>query len=60
MVDRALIMRLLCVALVAAIVLPLGGLLFPFVSGELSRVQFQALEAVFSATVGFGLFSMLG
>jgi hypothetical protein len=60
MLDRAMLMRLLCVALVAALMLPLGQALFPYVSHELTGMQFQAIEAVFSATLGFGLSSLLG
>ena len=60
MIDRALIVRLLCVAMVAAIMLPVGRMLFPYVSGELSGMQFQAIEAVVSATVGFGISAILG
>jgi hypothetical protein len=40
--------------------LPLGRLLFPYVSQELTGIQFQTIEAVFSATLGFGLSSILG
>lgn len=60
MLDRAMLMRLLCVALVAALMLPLGGALFPYVSRELTGIQFQAIEAVVSATLGFGISSILG
>lgn len=60
MFDRAMMTRLLCVALVAAVMLPVGNLLFPYVSGAMSGLQFQALEAVVSTTVGFGIFAMLG
>jgi hypothetical protein len=60
MLDRALLMRLLCVAFVAALMLPLGGALFPYVSHELTGIQFQAIEAVVSATLGFGISSILG
>lgn len=60
MLDRAKFMRLLCVALVAALMLPLGGALFPYVSHELTGIQFQAIEAVVSATLGFGISSILG
>jgi hypothetical protein len=60
MIDQALIVRLLCVALVAAIMLPVGRMLFPYVSGELSGMQFQAIEAVVSATLGFGISAILG
>jgi hypothetical protein len=52
--------KLLCVAFVAAIMLPVGHILFPYVSDELSGIQFQAIEAVVSATVGFGIYSVLG
>jgi hypothetical protein len=60
MIDRPLVTRLLCVAMIAAIMLPVGRLLFPYLSGELSGMQFQALEAVLSATVGFGISNIFG
>jgi hypothetical protein len=59
MLDRAIVTRLLCVAVVAAIMLPLGRMLFPYVSPELSGMQFHAIEAVVSATVGFGISSVI-
>jgi hypothetical protein len=60
MLDRAMLTRLLCVAFVAALMLPLGRLLFLYVSHELTGLQFQAIEAVVSATLGFGISSILG
>ena len=60
MLDKALLTRLLCVAFVAALMLPVGRLLFPYVSHELTGIQFQAIEAVVSATLGFGIPSILG
>lgn len=57
--DRYLIVRLLCVGLVAAVMVPLGGILFPYVSGAMDGMQFQALEAVFSAALGYGLSVLL-
>jgi hypothetical protein len=60
MIDRPFIAKLLCIAVVAAIMLPIGGMLFPYVSAELSQIQFQAIEAVISATVGFGIYGILG
>jgi hypothetical protein len=60
MLDRDMLMRLLCVALVAVLMLPLGQALFPYVSHELTGIQFQAIEAVVSATLGFGISSILG
>ena len=60
MFDRVLIKRLLCVALVAAVMLPFGSLLYPYVSHELSGIQFQMLEALASAGLGFGIFTLFG
>ena len=60
MFDQTVIARILCVALVAGIMVPLGNLLFPYVSSELSGIQFQTIEAVVSATLGFGIFAIFG
>ncbi len=60
MIDRAVIMKLICVALVAVVMLLAGPHLFPYLRGELSGTQFQALEAVVSASLGFGIFALLG
>jgi hypothetical protein len=60
MLDRTVISRLICVGLVAAVMLPAGHTLFPYVSQVLSGGQFQAIEAVVSATVGFGLSAIVG
>ena len=60
MFDRKFLTRLLCVGLVAAIMLPAGSMLFPYVSGELNGMQFQTLEAVVSTTLGFGIVALLG
>gem|GEM_PF-387794 len=58
--DRSLLMRLLCVGLVAAVMIPLGNAVFPYVSAELDGTQFQAIEAVLSATLGFGIHALIG
>ena len=60
MIDRTLMTKLLCVALVAAVMLPAGHMLFPYVSDVLSGIQFRAIEAVVSATLGFGISTVLG
>jgi hypothetical protein len=60
MFDRKVISRLICVGLVAAVMLPAGHMLFPYVSHVLSGMQFQAIEAVVGATVGFGLSAIAG
>ena len=49
--------RLACVALVVSIMFPLGRMLFPYVAEELGTMQFSALEAVLSTTVGFGIYT---
>jgi hypothetical protein len=60
MIDQSVIARVLYVALVAAIMLPVGRMLLPYVSGELSGTQFHAIEAVISATAGFGIYAIFG
>jgi hypothetical protein len=51
--------RLLCVAGVAAIMLPFGHMVFPLVSDLLSGPQFQAIEAVVGASVGFAISAII-
>jgi hypothetical protein len=60
MIERSFFVKLLCIAFVAAIMLPAGRLLFPYISADLSGTQFHALEALVSATVGFGIYGMFG
>jgi hypothetical protein len=59
-VHQNLLLKLLCVALVAAVMLPMGRMLFPYVSGTLNMMQFQMLEAVASAALGVSLSSLFG
>jgi hypothetical protein len=51
------ITKLLCVALVASIMLPVGRAVFPLVADMIGGLQFDTVEAVVSATVGFGLYA---
>jgi hypothetical protein len=60
MFDKAVLTKLLYVAFVATLMLPVGHILFPYVSDELSGIQFQAIEAVVSASLGFGIYSIFG
>jgi hypothetical protein len=58
--DRnSLIVKLLCVALVASIMMPAGRVLFPYVAGMIGSMQYEAAEAVVSATIGFGLYAAI-
>jgi hypothetical protein len=60
MSNKDILTKLLYVAFVAGIMLPMGRVLFPYFSHELTGMQFQAIEAVVSATVGFGIYSIFG
>ncbi|HZT25403.1 MAG TPA: hypothetical protein VFA57_06835 [Pseudolabrys sp.] len=60
MIDRQFLTKLLCIALVTTIMLPVGRALFPYVSADLTPMQFQTIEAVLSASLGFGIYGILG
>jgi hypothetical protein len=57
--NQNLINRLMCVALIVAIVFPLGRMLFPIVGHDIGETPFGAIEAVLSTTLGFGLYAAL-
>lgn len=59
MARHPLVIRLLCVALVAALMVPLGRALFPLLGSDIGRLPFDAIEAVVSATLGFGLYAAI-
>jgi hypothetical protein len=59
-INQKLITRILCVIMVAAIMLPFGGMFYPYVSHLVNGVQFQALEAMVSASLGFGISAAVG
>jgi hypothetical protein len=59
MSRHPVVIRLMCVALVAVIVAPIGRALFPFVGGEIGALPFDTVEAVVSATLGFGLYALM-
>jgi hypothetical protein len=50
MAKHPVVTKLLCVALVASIML-----IFPFVETAVSGLEFDTIQAVLSATIGFGL-----
>lgn len=60
MFDRQFMLKILCAGLVAGIMLPVGTLLFPYVSSALDHLQFQALEAVLATTLGFMISTLFG
>jgi hypothetical protein len=59
MAARPIVTKLLCVALVASIMLPLGRMVFPLVETFVSGMEFDTLQAVLSATIGFGLYAAI-
>jgi hypothetical protein len=54
-----LITKLMCVALVACVMMPLGRDFYPYIEGAVGSLQFDAVEAVFSATLGFVLYAAM-
>jgi hypothetical protein len=55
MASHPILTKVLCVALVASIMLPVGRMIFPFVDTAVSGLEFDTIQAVLSATIGFGL-----
>jgi hypothetical protein len=51
-----LVAKLICVAAIAVIMLPVGGMLLPHVSNMMGSTEFKTLEAVVSAGLGYGLY----
>jgi hypothetical protein len=54
-----LITKILCVALVASVVMPVGRDIYPHVESITGSFNFDAAEAVFSATLGFALYAAM-
>jgi hypothetical protein len=49
----------MCVALIVAVVFPLGRMLFPLIGHDIGETPFGAIEAVLSTSLGFGLYAAL-
>jgi hypothetical protein len=58
MFNRPIILKLMCVALVASVVFPTGRMIYPYVAHDIGDVPFGAIQAVFSATLGFGIYAV--
>ena len=54
-----MVVRALCVALVAAVMVPVGRALFPYIGHEIGALPFDTIEAVVTATLGFGVYAAL-
>jgi len=59
MMPHPLLTRVLCVALIAALMMPIGRALFPYLGAEISALPFDAIEAVVTATLGYGVYAAL-
>jgi len=59
MSNSSLINRLMCVALIVAVVFPLGRMVFPMIGHDIGETPFGAIEAVVSTSLGFGLYAAL-
>ena len=57
MANRSVILKALCAVLVGCLVLPLGGLAFPYL--DIPNLPFSVIEAVVSASVGFSIADLL-
>lgn len=57
MERNPLVIRLMCVALIAALMMPMGEFIYPFLRGAMSSWEFSTFEAAFSATAGFLLYA---
>jgi hypothetical protein len=54
-----LITKLLCVALVTSVMMPLGRDVYPYIQSAMDSLQFGAFEAVFSATLGLAIYAAM-
>ena len=52
--------KMICVLLVAAVMMPVGRWVYPHISDALSGPQFEAIEALLSASLGFGISALFG
>ena len=54
-----LITKLLCVAMVASVMMPVGRELYPYLQSMIDSLKFDAVEAVISATLGFAIYAAM-
>lgn len=53
------VIKLMCVAVVVCIVLPLGRAVFPYVADFMDHMSFSAVEALLAAAGGWGIYVAL-
>ena len=59
MLHHPLLTQALCVALIAAPMMPIGRALFPYLGAEIGALPFDAIAAVVTATLGYGVYAAL-
>ena len=58
MLSRPIILKIMCVALVTSIVFPLGRMVHPYVVHDIGNLSFGAIQAIFTATLGMGIYAV--
>jgi len=43
---------------VTSVVFPLGRMLYPYVANEIGAIPFGAIQAIFTATLGMGIYAV--
>jgi hypothetical protein len=59
MSGHPLVVRAMCVGLVAALMVPIGRALFPYIGHEIGALPFDTIEALVTATLGYGVYAAL-
>ena len=57
LVNHPILTKLMCVALVVAVMFPTGRMLFPMIGQEIGETPYGAIEGLLSASLGFGLYT---
>jgi hypothetical protein len=58
MLSRPIIQKLMCVALVTSVVFPLGRMLYPYVANDVGALPYGVIQAIFTATLGMGIYAV--
>jgi hypothetical protein len=58
MVSKPIFLKLMCVALVASVVFPLGRMVYPYVAHDVGDLSYGAIQAIFTATLGMGIYTV--
>ncbi|HXW27279.1 MAG TPA: hypothetical protein VEK73_21210 [Xanthobacteraceae bacterium] len=58
MLGKPLILKLMCVAMVTSVVFPMGRMVYPYVAHDVGDLTFGAIQAVFAATLGMGIYAV--